>query len=53
MPVPRLRVTDLILDSLANPIRLIVGHEYWNHAGKCVTLRVSATDLDAAALSGS
>ena len=53
MPVPRLRVTDLILDSLATPIRLIVGHEYWNHAGKCVTLRVSATDLDAAALSGS
>ena len=52
MPVPRLRVTDLIIDSLANPVRVIVGYEHWNHEGKCVTLRVSATDLDAAALSG-
>ena len=49
---PRLRVTDLILDSLSTPVRVIVGYQHWNHDGKCITLNVSATDLDSAALSG-
>ena len=50
---PRLRVTDLTLDTLANPIRLIVAHERWNHEGRCISIRVSATDLDSAALHAS
>lgn len=48
--VPRLRATDLIIDSLSNPMRLLVSHMYWNHEGRCITLRVSETALDSAAL---
>ena len=50
---PRLRVTDLILDSLSNPVRVIVGYQHWNHDGQCISLNVSATNLDSAALNGS
>ena len=51
--VPRLRAADMIVDSLSNPMRAIVAHMYWNHDGGCITIRVSATDLDSAAVDGS
>ena len=51
--VPRLRAADLIIDSLSSPMRVIVSHLYWNHDGRCITIRVSSTDLDSAVLAGS
>ena len=48
--VPRLRATDLIIDSLSSPMRLLVAHMYWNHEGRCIALRVSETALDTAAV---
>ncbi len=42
---PRLRVTDLLLDTTTSPVRAWVSHQYWNHERKCVTLRVSSTFL--------
>ena len=41
---PRLRVTDLLIDTTA-PGRIVVAHEFWHHDGRCYTLRVSATSL--------
>ena len=41
----RLRGTDLVIDTTVTPARIIVAHQYWNHAQKCLTMRVSATGL--------
>jgi len=51
-PLPRLRAADLVLDTLSSPTRIIVSHMYWNRSLKCMTVRVSATNLDSAALQG-
>lgn len=50
--VPRLRAADVIVDSLSNPMRAIVSYMYWHHDAGCITLRVSAIDLDSAAVEG-
>ncbi|MDQ2665182.1 MAG: PQQ-dependent sugar dehydrogenase [Gemmatimonadota bacterium] len=43
---PRLRVTDMAIDSVSRPARLVVGYVHWNQPQQCITLRVSSTTLD-------
>jgi cytochrome c2 len=39
------RITDVLVDERPTPRRLLLAHQYWNHDARCITLRVSATDL--------
>lgn len=41
----RQRVTDLLIDTTARPVRVFVAHQYWNKSAQCFTLQVSVTEL--------
>jgi cytochrome c2 len=45
MNVPRLRTTDLTLDTSAIADKVILAHQHWNREGRCFTLRVSTASL--------
>ena len=47
---PRLLVTGVVLEPVADLPRVWVAHQYWNTAGKCFTIRVSVRRLDLKAL---
>lgn len=39
--IPRLRVTDFVLDTNSTPALVYVAHQSWNSRGRCFTMRVS------------
>jgi len=45
LPLMDFRVTDLMVDASQAPPRVYVAHQYWNRAGRCLTLRVSSAPL--------
>ncbi len=42
---PRLRVIDVMFDRTPDPKQLFLAHQWWNRAGRCYTMRVSALPL--------
>lgn len=49
---PRLRATGLVMDTAGGVPRVIVASQYWDTAGTCLTMRVSAAPLDGTAAPG-
>lgn len=41
----RLRVTDIIVDTLATPARIVVAHQHWDHEHRCFVMRVSSMPI--------